>query len=67
MYNNQSFDGQVMEQSVLSENIDSQLTPQKSLNRKKYKGVDGVTGTSLFQNDFDSRSAAPLEGDRRAQ
>ena len=67
VYNNQTFDGQVMEQSVLSENIDSQLTPQKSLNRKKYKGVDGVTGTSLFQNDFDSRSAAPLEGDRRAQ
>ena len=55
------------EEPSCSEN--QSLTPQKNANRKKLKGVNGEVRSHVeeMEQEIDKRSAAPFEGDRRAQ
>ena len=54
-------------QPNLQVNSDPLSTPQKSLNKKKSKGVNGEAITSTVSVDNDEGSAALLESDRREQ
>ena len=69
LYENHAFVASTSDPSEATQNedVDPMSTPQKNLNKKKHKGVEGEGFPLLSKSDFVSGSAAPGEGDRREQ